>query len=139
MNTLIKTRQTFEFMIQSRNGFTQGRIYEITDIQINTKDLSYSCIGVINDRGDRVLFYVYEFYFYFKLPSNSPRNLTAEWEAIRRFLNGEAYRVSTFIDEVTTTYGYGKLDSAGGWEYELPPWFLKTALFENSRRKDIES
>lgn len=32
--------------------------------------------------------------------------------------------ISTFIDEVTITFGYGELDWAGGWEYEVPPKHL---------------
>lgn len=41
-------------------------------------------------------------------------------EGLRRFLNGEQWSCSTFIDEVTTTYGYGKLDELGCWEFPLP-------------------
>lgn len=40
-------------------------------------------------------------------------------EATKRFLNGEKYTCSTFIDDVTTTYGYGILDDYGSWEFEL--------------------
>lgn len=45
-------------------------------------------------------------------------------EAIRRFESGEPYCMSTFIDETTTTYGYGKLDWSGSWEFELPMYYL---------------
>lgn len=32
--------------------------------------------------------------------------------------------VSTFVDEVTFTYGYGYLDDYGSWEFEVPHQFL---------------
>lgn len=40
-------------------------------------------------------------------------------EAYRRFNAGEKPCFSTFIDEVTITAGYGKLDFSGEWEYPL--------------------
>jgi len=55
-------------------------------------------------------------------------------EAIHRFMKGEEYGVSTFIDEVTTTYGYGKLDHNGSWEYELPQWFVDSDKFKAMRK-----
>lgn len=41
-------------------------------------------------------------------------------EGLRRFLIGEEWSCSTFIDGVTPTYGYGRLDELGCWEYPLP-------------------
>lgn len=39
---------------------------------------------------------------------------------------GFKYSVSTFIDGVTLTYGYGRLDSLGSWEYEIEArWILR--------------
>jgi len=35
---------------------------------------------------------------------------------------------STFIDEITWTWGYGKLDSVGLFEYTLPFWFSNKYL-----------
>lgn len=40
-------------------------------------------------------------------------------EAYRRHGNGEKPSYSTFIDGVTTTAGYGDLDSAGSFQYPL--------------------
>ena len=53
-----------------------------------------------------------------------------ELKAIEMFINGEPYSVSTFIDEVTMTYGYGNLDSMGSWQYQLPQWFVNSKVFE---------
>lgn len=53
----------------------------------------------------------------------------AQLEAIKRFISGESYNVSTFIDEVTLTYGYGELSSLGCWQYELPQWFVNSEIF----------
>lgn len=57
----------------------------------------------------------------------------AQLEAIRRFISGEPYCVSTFIDEVTLTYGYGELSSLGSWQYELPQWFVNSDVFKNKK------
>lgn len=43
--------------------------------------------------------------------------------AIDRFFNGEPYGVSTGVHD-KLTYGYGKLDSNGFWEYEIPSWVV---------------
>ena len=40
-------------------------------------------------------------------------------KAILLYRQGEQLGASTFIDEVTTTYGYGKLNDYGVFEYEL--------------------
>ena len=62
-------------------------------------------------------------------------NASKELQAIKWFMNGEPYSVSTFIDEVTTTYGYGDLDSMGSWQYELPQWFVESPAFAKCRVK----
>lgn len=42
------------------------------------------------------------------------------------YFAGKKLSCSTFIDEVTITHGYGKLDgNIGIWEYQLPFWFTK--------------
>ena len=46
--------------------------------------------------------------------------------AIRKFLRGEQYSVSTFIDEESILAGYGKLDL--DFEYPLPSVIIK-AIF----------
>lgn len=43
-----------------------------------------------------------------------------ELEAIRRYTAGVKPSCSTFIDEVTMTYGYGELSDFGSWEFEIP-------------------
>lgn len=48
-----------------------------------------------------------------------------EEKAIEMYLSGIPPMVSTFIDEETLTYGYGKLSSLGEWEYEIPHRVLK--------------
>lgn len=46
--------------------------------------------------------------------------MTNEEIAIEKYLNGEKWSCSTFIDEETITVGYGKLDNIGCFEFELP-------------------
>lgn len=53
-------------------------------------------------------------------------------EAMKRFLRGEPLTVSTGICG-TTTYGYGKLHDLGYWEYQLPEWFIASAIFDKHR------
>ena len=45
-----------------------------------------------------------------------------EYIAIKKYINGEKYEVSTFIDEHTITVGYNIL-SLGDFEFELPLFF----------------
>jgi len=54
----------------------------------------------------------------------------AEHEAFKRLLRGEQYGCSTFIDEETTTYGYGELDDHGWFEFPLPAWAVRAPLIE---------
>lgn len=49
----------------------------------------------------------------------------SEIVALFLYFIGKQYKTSVFIDEVTLTYGYGKLDTIGCWEYQLPFWFTK--------------
>lgn len=50
--------------------------------------------------------------------------------AIALFYLGRPPGCTTFIDEVTMSYGYGKLDNLGLWQYQLPFGFI-----ENRRKK----
>lgn len=48
-----------------------------------------------------------------------------EFVAIEKYFNGDKLSVSTFIDEVSISIGYGKLSSVGIFFYELPIDFRK--------------
>jgi len=48
-----------------------------------------------------------------------------ELEAIRRYQNGEKLSFSSGIADDEITYGYGKLDNNGYWEFPLPYVYLK--------------
>ncbi len=45
-------------------------------------------------------------------------------EGTKRFLNGEKLGVSTDISG-SPTYGYGKLDNNGYWEFPVPEWVIR--------------
>lgn len=58
--------------------------------------------------------------------------LLGQEEAIKRFLRGEQVTISSGICG-RTTYGYGKPDDFGYWEFELPEWFVASAIFDKHR------
>lgn len=62
--------------------------------------------------------------------------LPEEAEALKRYDQGQQYSVSRFIDGETTTYGYGKLESIGSWEFPLRPEFIKEDLCRKKQTND---
>lgn len=49
----------------------------------------------------------------------------SEIKAIYWYYTGKPSSCTTFMDEETLSYGYGKMDKIGCWEYQLPFWFTK--------------
>ena len=45
--------------------------------------------------------------------------------AVVIYLTGKKPNCSTFIDEVSITAGYGKLNDLGDWQYSLPKKYIK--------------
>jgi hypothetical protein len=54
-------------------------------------------------------------------------------EGIRRFLAGEKVGVSTGIDD-SLTYGYGRLDEFGFWEFPVPRWVISSRATTEEKR-----
>ena len=65
-----------------------------------------------------------------------------EKQAIKTFESGTPPNSSVAIDEITITYGYGKLDHNGFWEFPIPYSYLKEntdlPLDIEEERKNLE-
>lgn len=57
-------------------------------------------------------------------------DMAMEMQAIKWFTEGQNPTGSTGICE-GPTFGYGKLDDNGYWEFQLPGWFVESDLFTN--------
>lgn len=54
----------------------------------------------------------------------------SEFIAICLHKLGKKPNVTSFIDEKTLMFGYGKLYSIGVWHYNLPRWYVKKHIYK---------